>query len=331
MANGDGAPVTERGPGLYPVSERGESQWDMSSPHERGGDWGRDRLAEALDAEPAHTHDVGWGDGIAYRVGYDPDTASRLEVFPDSGVARITSQDAQITLFRQLPPSRYADRVRFEQLGPDGQLELTLTRRGRLRLDLTPALPEPDPVPPAAATAASGPFMQATPAGAHPDASETLATTWTETADNGQESPVGTTNSIEMARDAETCASRDPGGSVPHIQDPSGTPEDPAAPTPEPKATRLNLAGRLGRMPSFRSTRNGTVIASFPLAVRDEAGDTTWHTVLAFGDRAEQLREDLAEGQQIEVIGYLHQRERTTRPGETRIIDEIYATVVKPR
>lgn len=101
--------------------------------------------------------------------------------------------------------------------------------------------------------------------------------------------------------------------------------------TAETQAARLSLGGRLGRAPSFRTTRSGRLIASFPLAVRDEAGETTWHTVLAFDERAEQLRDQVAKGQYVEVVGYLHQRERTTRSGQTRVIEEVYATVIKPR
>jgi len=87
----------------------------------------------------------------------------------------------------------------------------------------------------------------------------------------------------------------------------------------------------LGRAPSFRTTRNGTLIASFPLAVRDEDGSTTWHTILAFGERAEKLRVQLDKGQAVQVISYQHEREVRTKRGETKIVREVYATMVKAR
>ena len=100
--------------------------------------------------------------------------------------------------------------------------------------------------------------------------------------------------------------------------------------TPEPKAERLTLRGRAGTDPTFRTTRNGTSIVRFPLAVRDEAGETAWHTVVAFGDRAERLRGVLHRGGVVEVVGYLHERSARTRGGQPRVVRELYAAVVRP-
>ena len=97
----------------------------------------------------------------------------------------------------------------------------------------------------------------------------------------------------------------------------------------EAKDERLQLRGRAGTEPVFRSTRNGIAIARFPLAVRDGAGETSWHTVVAFGDRAERLRGSLSRGQAVEVIGYLHEREARTRNGGRRRVQELYATVIR--
>lgn len=99
---------------------------------------------------------------------------------------------------------------------------------------------------------------------------------------------------------------------------------------PEQKAERLTLRGRAGTDPSFRTTRNGTAIARFPLAVRDDAGETEWHTVVTFGDRAERLRGLLHRGGVVEVVGYLHEREARTRGGQPRVVRELYAAVVRP-
>src|SRR4051812_43089434 len=92
-----------------------------------------DQLAEVLDTPPKSIHDVGWDDGRAYVVGFDPERASRLEVFPDHGVVCLTSRDTQITLFRKGPPSLFSDQVRFEAGTEDEHLQFTLTQRGRVQ------------------------------------------------------------------------------------------------------------------------------------------------------------------------------------------------------
>lgn len=292
----------------------------------------QDVLANALGSPPESTRDVGWGEGRSYPVGPDPDSSSRLEVFPASGVVRITASDAQITLFHQPPPTIAGDQVSFEQERAQGGMALRLTRDGRLRLDLIPAAPDRAVDDNPAADDTPLPAPNAVAASANANAIEPPATNRSETAETDPNSPVDDATGPTIPPHPQTTSIGDSGGDLGPLSAPSETVESAVDGTVAPeKPQRLTLTGRLGRVPSFRTTRNGTLIASFPLAVRDEAGETTWHTILAFGERAEHLREGLAKGQHLEVIGYLHQRERTTRSGETRIIDEVYATVVKPR
>jgi hypothetical protein len=114
----------------------------------------------------------------------------------------------------------------------------------------------------------------------------------------------------------------------------------PVAPTPgEEPATveraeqeRVTLTGRLGQDPTTRTTRNGVLVARFPLGVKDDTdlAKTTWHHVLAFRDRAAWVRDTLHRGDAVEVIGYRHQREIPCRNGP-RTVAEINATVIKPR
>ncbi len=115
---------------------------------------------------------------------------------------------------------------------------------------------------------------------------------------------------------------------------------EPPAPTgeaaAEPEARerqRVQLAGRVGQNPRTRTTPKGTFIASFPLGVKDEAdlNKTHWHQVLAFRERAQQVKDTLKKGDPVEVIGYRHEREIPRRDGSTRRVEEVYATVVKPR
>lgn len=108
-------------------------------------------------------------------------------------------------------------------------------------------------------------------------------------------------------------------------------PDDSKQKTESPEQERLTLFGRVGATPSFRTTPKGKLVARFPLAVHGEENRTSWHTVLAFGDRAEKLRDALKKGQAVEIVGYRHTRESRTRDGQPKVVEEIYAVAVKTR
>jgi hypothetical protein len=104
----------------------------------------------------------------------------------------------------------------------------------------------------------------------------------------------------------------------------------------EAEEERVELTGRLGRTPTFRTTPKGVFIAKFPLAVHLEDGATKWHTILAFGPRAQKLEEKVTEGavakgREVDVIGYVHTREEQGKNGKTRTLNEVYAAVVRCR
>jgi len=92
---------------------------------------------------------------------------------------------------------------------------------------------------------------------------------------------------------------------------------------------RIALSGRIGAKPYSRTTSQGTDILGFPLAVHDHPGETQWHAIRVFGERARALRNSLRKGQQVEVVGYTHLRERTRRTGETETREEVYAAAVR--
>ena len=98
--------------------------------------------------------------------------------------------------------------------------------------------------------------------------------------------------------------------------------------TPPPEKRRVVLTGRVGATPAFRTTPKGQTIAQFPLGVHPAPDVTEWHTILAFGERAEQLRGTLTKGEPVEVIGYQHERTIKSRNGQTKLVTEIYATAV---
>src|SRR5439155_1644155 len=68
---------------------------------------------------------------------------------------------------------------------------------------------------------------------------------------------------------------------------------------PKEQQPRVNVFGRVGALPRFRTTPNGRLIASFPLAVREAEDKTTWHAIVVFDERAEKLREALAKGMAV--------------------------------
>src|SRR5215211_3783515 len=80
-----------------------------------------------------------------------------------------------------------------------------------------------------------------------------------------------------------------------------------ATPPAAAERERLTLLGRVGAAPTARTTPKGTLVARFPLGVRDGEA-TAWHQVLAFGKRAEQVRDTVHRGDTVEVVGYRHTR-----------------------
>jgi hypothetical protein len=94
---------------------------------------------------------------------------------------------------------------------------------------------------------------------------------------------------------------------------------------------RLTIRGRVGRTPRFRTTQGrGMLIGQFPLAEHRDDGETTWHTILVFGERAAKLKErPIQTGQEIEIVGYPHERTRRSRFGSSRQVTELYATAIR--
>ncbi|MCX4956878.1 single-stranded DNA-binding protein [Streptomyces virginiae] len=106
--------------------------------------------------------------------------------------------------------------------------------------------------------------------------------------------------------------------------------------TAEAGAERVKLVGRIGRTPTVRETAGGKLVAKFPLAVHLEDGTTKWHDVLAFNDRAAAFKKrieagELVKGNEIEVVGYRHERDYQGRDGTTKTAQEIYSVAVKRR
>ena len=79
---------------------------------------------------------------------------------------------------------------------------------------------------------------------------------------------------------------------------------------------KVQLIGRLGQNPEFRTTQDGAELARFSLATdrywTDAAGvkqtRTDWHQVVAWGRLAEISRDYLAKGRLVYVEGRLQTR-----------------------
>src|SRR4051794_6670862 len=82
---------------------------------------------EALGSQPRTTRDVAHGDGEALDVG---DTT--LEVYRDVGVARVTTPDARVELFRVPRYAITSERVVFEQGEDDDRSRLLVRGDGKV-------------------------------------------------------------------------------------------------------------------------------------------------------------------------------------------------------
>jgi hypothetical protein len=94
---------------------------------ERFSEFDATKASEALGTEPRNTHDVAHGDGQALEIG---DTS--VEVYPDAGVARITTADARIELFRVPTYNVSPQRVVFQQGEPGARTSLLVRDDGRV-------------------------------------------------------------------------------------------------------------------------------------------------------------------------------------------------------
>lgn len=168
--------------------------------------------------------------------------------------------------------------------------------------------------------------------------SDPKATQTPQTTEQAPESQPVPQPSVRAAATRHTAPATPPEGHSPTDQEPpardvSHDAERRTAETEEEQ--RVQLTGRLGRSPSFRTAKNGTLVAKFPIAVHHEDGRTSWRTVLAFGERAKQLKTrmeagELLMGREVDVVGYLHENTRQGKNGP-RTVQEIYAVAVKKR
>ena len=98
---------------------------------------------------------------------------------------------------------------------------------------------------------------------------------------------------------------------------------------------QLTAKGRLTQSPELRTTEKGGVVR-FTLAVDYSKEETTFINCVAFNDRANLVFNRLDKGDQIIVVGKLHQNNYTTQDGSKRsslecIVNEIDFVNVKAK
>ncbi len=96
---------------------------------------------------------------------------------------------------------------------------------------------------------------------------------------------------------------------------------------------RVLLLGNLGQDPELRFTQDGKAVLNIRLATTETYFDrekqkkeqTTWHTVVVWGRRAESLSKILVKGSQIHVEGSIRNSSYDGRDGQKKYKSEISA------
>ena len=99
---------------------------------------------------------------------------------------------------------------------------------------------------------------------------------------------------------------------------------------------RVQLTGNLGNNPEIKTFENGTKVARFSMATKDEyktrtgekAEDTQWHFISAWGKMAEQIEAELKKGSFVSVDGRLTTRNYVDKNGQKKYVTEIVANDV---
>ncbi len=95
----------------------------------------------------------------------------------------------------------------------------------------------------------------------------------------------------------------------------------------------VQLIGNLGNDIELKSFENGNSVANFPLATSEyfTNGDgekvqtTQWHTVVAWGKKAELMKNSLTKGNQVIIHGKITYRSYEDKEGIKRYKTEIVA------
>jgi hypothetical protein len=297
-------------------------------------------VAKALRADSSKLADPAFGEGWHFQVNGSRSPLS-LDTFPESGVSRITTKGARIELFGGMLPQVEDEGIVFLQKDSDHEHStVSLSPNGSLtmgyQVDAGPVsvLGLPDNLEDTEQINAEHQAAQQPGETAPEDGPPAVVPTQKPPEKPADEAPNRTAGAFPDVRPMiQRVGTAEPAktAEVATPQEAQGTPDTEAG---EAERQRVKLVGRLGRTPSVRETATGKLVGKFPLAVHLEDGTTQWHNILAFGDRAAALRTrmesgELVKGNEIEVVGYLHEREYQGRDGTTKTAQEIYSVAVK--
>ena len=87
-------------------------------------------------------------------------------------------------------------------------------------------------------------------------------------------------------------------------------------------ANFIHLSGTVKGEPLVREIAKGREVARFTLAVTDDS-ETEYHSVVAWGRTAIQVRDRIQSGSAVQVDGRQVKRSYTARNGELRHITEV--------
>lgn len=96
-------------------------------------------------------------------------------------------------------------------------------------------------------------------------------------------------------------------------------------------SNNVQLIGHLGKDPQIKEFESGKLMASFSIATSDyftnqqgqRVNDTQWHQLVAWGKKAELVRDYLTKGNRVAISGKLVHRSYTDKDNQVRYITEI--------
>ena len=100
---------------------------------------------------------------------------------------------------------------------------------------------------------------------------------------------------------------------------------------------KVILIGNLGQKPELRSTNSGLQVTNLRIATTDRrkgsdgqwADQTEWHSIVVYGNQAENVCRFLDKGRQVYVEGRLSTRSWQDKDGNERRTTEVIAQTVR--
>ena len=95
----------------------------------------------------------------------------------------------------------------------------------------------------------------------------------------------------------------------------------------------VQLIGNLGKDVELKTFENGNTVINFPLATNEsyvnadgeKVENTQWHSVVAWGKKAETMANLLSKGTQVIVQGKLVYKSYDAKDGSKRYVTEVMA------